>query len=468
MNANRTLPAMAPGRDRRRWPLALLAAFLLTTAAGAGEATDNGKHYQDDLRLLSTKVGQYRYRLKSSRDGAQQLAELDQALAKLKAEVDEIAELAGELDDKDSRLHYLKEMELGPKERDVDRVRQAQEQRYEQLNRQRQGVEREWAWWATQKHTFKTPDESAGLAAAWVQYNRIKALEDAYKADRARAQEEMKDEFARAVAAYTKAQQELSETETRREQMAEKLGQRTGNYAAGRAPIVEQLVSLDNAPAPVNVPLTPFSNGVPPEKSGKIDRVKTPIGPGANTHALDQLRVVTASSRVAAGHDDQDKDNGLLPPNVTASTVSSYEFDNGGGTGVAPLPEVAAPAAAVPLVLPPSPAEREDAPAPVKASPELQKLANHRVESVKKLDDLYAARRVLLQQGAAASPADWTKVVQDISATHAAIAMDVVTEKLAEGSQKIDAQVTLRPQRKRISDIVVPPPDTNPASPPPK
>lgn len=469
MTTNRFLPSLARKPGRSRWPLAVLAALWLATFAAGGEATDSAKRYQDDLRLLTAKVGQYRYRLKSSREGEQQLAELEQALARLKAAVEEITALAGELDEKDSRLHYLQEWELGPKEREVDRLRQAHEQRYEQLARQRQAVDREWAWWATQQHVFDRRTEEAGYQAAWVQYNRIKALDDAYQADRAQAEREMREQFDRAVAAYTKAQQELGETATKREQIAGKLGERTGGYATGRSPVVEQLVALDNTPVTVNVPLTPFSNGVTPGQAGTIARVKPPIGPGMNTRALDQLQVVTASSRTAAARDDQDKDNGVMPPTVTASTVSSYEFDTGGGTGVAPLPEVATPVApAVPLVLPVSPAEREDAPAPVKASPELQKLAGNRVENVRKLDELYAARRALLQQGAAASPADWTKVVQDISATHAAIAVDVVTEKLAEGSQKMDAQVTLRPARKRISDIVVPPPDTNPTSAPSK
>lgn len=451
---------------RAAWAGVLL---ILGAIATAGAPADDLKRYNDDLRLLSAKVAQYRHRLKASGDGAARLAALETELARLKAAVEEMTRLVSDLESKDSRLRYLKVMEVEPKGRELERVRQGQDQRYEQLAQQRAAVEREWAWWATQQHTFKTPEEEAGLAAAWTQYNRIKAMDDRYKADLARAEREMREEFDRALAVYTQAQRELSEAETSRERVARQLEQHTGQYGESRAPLVEQLVDLDNTPPPASVPLTPFSNGVLPSEAGLVPVVRPPVGPGANTRALDQLRVVTASSRGAAGRDAGDQDV-TVPVNVTASTVGSYQFDTGGGLDPAALPEVDAPpaAAAVPLVVPSSPTVREDAPATVRNSPKLQELATRQADNVRKLDELYAARRTLVQQGAAASPAELTKMVQDISTTHAAIAMDVVTEKLAEGSKTIDLTIVPKTQRKRISDIVVPPPETNPPPPPPQ
>ncbi len=206
---------------------------------------------------------------------------------------------------------------------------------------------------------------------------------------------------------------------------------------------------------------------MPASEAGLILRVTPPVGPGRNTRALDQLRVVTASSRDAAGRDEHDQGIGE-PAQVTASTEAGYQFDTGGGTGVAPLPGVDPPPAApaVPLVVPVSPVVRDDAPTPVKNSPKLQQLASRQVENVKKLDDLYAARRALLQRGADATPAEWTKVVADISTTHAAITRDVVAEKLAEGSGTIDLTIVPKSQRKRTADIVVPPPELPPPAPP--
>jgi hypothetical protein len=437
----------------------LALALIGTPWLPAGETSDSMRAYEKDLRLLGVKVTQYRYRLKSSAEGAERLAALEEQLARLKAAVDQLNELAGAVDAQDGRVHYLKEMEVGPKGRDFERFTQASEQRYEQLDRQRQAVDREWDWWATQKHHFNTPEEQAGLDAAWVQYNRIKALDDRYKSDYAQAQRELREQYEQTLAAYTKAQEELGAAATKREQLAERLQGQMSAYNDARGPLVAQIVQLDNTPEPVSVPLTPFPNGVPPADAGLIPRGRPPVGPGSNTRALDQLRVVTASSRSAAGRDDQDL-NVTDPVLVTASTESTYGFDTGGGTGVAPLPDVAAaPAtAAVPLVLPVSPVVAADAPAPVRNSPKLQQLATRQEGNVKKLDDLYAARRALLQRGPEATPAEWTKVVQDISTTHAAIIGDVVAEKMAAGSKTIDLTFTPPPQRKKISDIVVPSP----------
>ncbi len=444
--------------------LALVAAPL----ARAGEAAASVKAYEKDLRLLTMKVDQHRYRLKSTREGADRLADLEAHLARLKACLEKISSLASDVDAQDSRVHYLQEMEVGPKGRDFERLNQAHQQRAEQLRQQVQAVNREWDWWATQKHNFVTPDEQAGLDAAWVQYNRIKALADRYKSDLAVAQREMREEDDRALAIYTKAQQELSEAETKRDQLASRLQGQMSAYTDARGPLIEQFVALDNAPEPVSVPLTPFSRDVRPDEAGLTARRKPPVGPAFNTRALDQLRVVTATSRSADGRDERDQVM-TAPALVTASTESSYQFDTRTDTKMAPLPEVDAPpaVAAVPLVLPPPAATSETAPAPVKNSPKLQQLAARQTDNVKKLDDLYAARRALLQRGTDATPAEWTKVVQDISTTHAVIARDVVAEKMAEGSKTVDLTFTPPPQRKKISDIVVPSP-VSPSPPPQK
>jgi hypothetical protein len=196
---------------------------------------------------------------------------------------------------------------------------------------------------------------------------------------------------------------------------------------------------------------------VPFEKAGTVVTPWRPIGPGNNTHALDQLRVVTASSRDAAGVDDQGRV--VNPPaEPVAKNESGYGFDTGQGTGMADLPGVGTPASqpatAVPLVLPAPP---ENAPPAIKQSPTLQKFSQTQTDGFSKLDQLYQQRRELMQQGTQATPEAWTQVVKQISETQAAVNLAGVGLKLAEGSQLIDLTIVPKSQRK-VSDLTLPPP----------
>jgi hypothetical protein len=433
--------------------LVFLAAVVAFCPSVRADMADNAKRYQDDLRLLATRVAQYRFTLRASRDGAQRLAVIEVELAHLKANVDELVSAAGEVDAQDRRLHYLKEMEVDPRQRELDRLQQINAQRYEQLRQEKAALDARWAAYAATKHTFITPQESAAYAAAWVVYNGLIAQEKRYNADLAQANAEANGTLDKAVEATTKAQRELSAAETKREQSAQELKDLADRYGANRAPLVEQLMDLDNAPAPVRAPLTAFPHGVPPSEAGLVPRAQPPVGPGSDTHALDQLRVVTASSLAAAGQDASGQTNGAPAANVTAKTVSGYEFDSAGGMNPVPLPDVAAPEAqpvapAVPLVMPPP----EDVPAAAKDSPKLSQADQRQADNFKKLEQLYAERQKLARQGPAASPEDWTRVVKEISTAHAEITTDAVVKKLAKGSRFIDTTVAPAPAQEKGPD----------------
>lgn len=422
---------------------------------------DNAKRYQDDQRLLSMRVAQYRFALKATPEGTQRLNVMEVELARLKANVDELVSTAGEVDAQDRHVHYLKDMEVDPKQRELDRLQQINVQRFQQLSMEKAALDSRRAAYDASRHTFTVPPEGAAYAAAWAAYNSLKDQEKQYAADLAKANEEASGALDKAVDETTEAQKELSAAETKREQSAQELKELAEEYGNIRDPLVQQLVALDDAP--VRAPLTPFRNGVPPSEAGLVQREQPPVGPGSNTHALDQLRVVTASSRAAVGQDASGQASGALPVSVTAKTESGYEFDSAGGMNPAPLPDEDAPeakpaAAAVPLVVP----APDDGPA-AKASPRLAQADQRQADSLKKLDQLYAERQQLVQQGPAASPEDWTRVVKEISSAHAEIATDVVIEKLSKGSRFIDNTVEPAPAHEKISDIKVPAPDSTAA-----
>ncbi|HZP60164.1 MAG TPA: hypothetical protein VFB27_07540, partial [Opitutaceae bacterium] len=428
----------------------------------------NLEPFQQDARMLSSKIAEFQYRLKSSKDGEQRLSDLESQLNQLKACLDRLTELAGDLSTEESHLHYLKNMELDPKEREVERVRQNAEQRLQDITQQLE------AWNAeADRHNAQKPNpEDEGAVSAYnAEANEGNARHEHMVADYDRIREEVQQEIEQAVQALAKVQQEYTDAETKRDQTVSQLQDQAQQYTTARGPLVDQLVALESEPVPTSVPLTPFSRGVAPQEADTVPVERLPVGPGNDKHAIDQLQVVTSSSRAAAGRDENDKPAAAgTPADVTAKVRSGYEFDSGGGLAPAALPNVDVPAGepvsqAIPLVVAPAPNERADAPPEVKESPKLQAVAQQQADNFKDLDQLYTKRRELAQQGANASPQEWTKVVNDISTKQAAITTAAVQQKLAEGSKTIDLTIIPKAQRKKISDLNVPPPPP-PSSPP--
>lgn len=443
-------------------PAAWLAALLCLATALAAEAP-KVEPFEKDAEFLATKIAQYRYRLKSSREGEQRLSTMESSLTRLRSLISGLKDLAGEIESKEGKLRYLRTMELEPKQREIERLRQTFDAEVRRFQEERRSLSNEITRHNNAPHTFQLPEQAAGLQA----YNAEKADLDARSAALGRRAEErgreMQQQFEEAVQAFGKIQQEFAETETKRDQALQKFQTQAGEYTGARETVVNELMTLDREPEPVpmvNVPLTPFGQGVRPEEAGTIPVARPLIGPGNNPRAIDQLRVVTKSSRDAAGRDEHDKEV-TVPAEETARVDTSYTFDTGGGTGMADLPGVETPAAkqqeAVPLVVPPPPAEQPAAPAPLKDSPVVREFARQQSEGFSKLDQLYQQRRELHEQGAAASPEAWTKVVNDISKTQAEVNIAGVGMKLAEGSALLDLTIVPKAQKK-LSDLTVPPP----------
>ena len=431
---------------------------LLVFATAARSDTPPVEPYEKDVNFLASKVAQYRYRLKSTAEGSQRLSTMETGVAELKSVVSELKEQSDEIVSKDSHLKFLKDMELEPKERAVEQLRQSYDAFVAGANVDFDALRQAISVHNSGKKLYQLPEEQGALNA----YNAEKAALDdrsaALKAQYEDKNHELRAQLEAAIQLYTKAQEEFSETETKREQAAQSFRSQAEQYTNSRGAVVSALEALDNEPAAtVTAPLTPFRNGVPIEQAGTVEIKWQPIGPGNNTHALDHLRVVTASSRDAAGVDDQGRPVSA-PVAEVAKHESGYVFDNGVGTGTAALPEVGTPpskpAEEVPLVVPAAP---ENAPPAVKNSPTLQKYAQAQTDGFSKLDQLYQQRRDLMQQGTQATPEAWTKVVKEISETQATVNMAGVGLKLAEGSQLIDLTIVPKSQHK-ISDLTVPPP----------
>ncbi len=433
--------------------------LLIFAAAVRGEAPPV-EPYEKDVGFLASKIAQYRYRLKGSPEGAQRLSTMETGVAQLKSMIAQLKEEAGAVGDKDRKLEYLKTMELGPKERAVEQVRRNYDAWQEEISREYSSLKQAWAAYQSGQLRFSA-EEHAAYLAKYAEWQALNARDDALKARYESRNRELREQLDAAIQVYTKVQQEFSETATKREQAAQRFQSQAEQYASSRGGVVAELEALDNEPAPAAVvPLTPFSNDVPMGEAGTVALTKAPIGPGNNTHALDQLRVVTDSSRDAAGVDEQGRV--VNPPaEPVAKHESSYVFDTGQGTGMADLPGVNTPAStpveAVPLVVPPAPAAQENAPPAVKNSPTLQKFAQAQAEGFSKLNQLYQRRRELMQQGTQATPEAWTQVVKEISQNQAVVNMASVGLKLREGSQLADLTIVPKSQRK-VSDLTLPPP----------
>lgn len=449
-------------RPARCAVLALLVG-VLPVPAFAGQGADSVQRFKDDARFLSGKMLPAKYRVRRQAGGEDTWAELQGQIEQLKRVVESLQDLGERIDAAESRLHYLKNYEVEPKMREVERVRLSDEQRAEAAANRMDAVIREIKIHNAQPHTF-TKEQAAAHAA----YDREAAdLDRRYgvaKADFDRILADAQREFERAVLAVTKVQQEMAEAGTKHGRLATEFGEVAGQYAAIRDPLAGRLQDIENQ-SEANAPLTPFGrSSVPAGEAGTLAR-PAPIGAGVTPRALDQLRIVTATSNTAAN--TRDDHLGVGP--VTTGMVSGYQFDTKEGLPPVDLPAVDTPEgvpvdapapmpAAVPLVMEPSPTQQPAAPAEIKASPRLQQADQEQTRQFSSLEKLYAERKELAQQGPSASAQDWTRVVDKISETQAQINFTEVTKRLSAGSKAMD--LTIRPKPRSTTDIIVPPPET--------
>ena len=169
------------------------------------------------------------------------------------------------------------------------------------------------------------------------------------------------------------------------------------------------------------------------------------VGPGGNSHALDQLRVITSASRAAA-----------RTKNEPAKDDSGSGFDTESSFAPADLPYVAAPDAATPLEVAPPATRQPESPAGLKGSHVLSAFEQEQNEDLSKLDQLYKERLQLKEQGANASSEEWTKVANGIWATQAHLNYVTVAQRLSKGSALMDLTITPKAQKK----LPEPPPPT--------
>lgn len=439
--------------------LCAVLALVLTVPAWGGRGADSVQRFKDDLRFLSGKMLPAKYRVRRQAGGEDTWAELQGQIEQLKQVLETLQDLGGRIDTAESRLRYLKIFEVEPKLREVERVRLWAEQQTQVFADRLAALQQEGNRAGAKPHngeseaTCSTCQEVAAIGA---RYNAVQTEAKKFLAEAQR-------EFERAVAAAGKAQEEMSEVGEKHGRAATEFGDAAGQYAAIRDPLAGRLQEIENEPD-TGLPLTPFGSGaVPAGEAGLVAR-PAPIGAGVTPRALDQLRIVTATSNTAA--DTRDDHLGVGP--VTTSMVSGYQFDTTEGLPPVDLPAVDTPegvpvdapapeAAAVPLVMEPGPAQKPDAPAEIKASQRLQQAEQEQSRQFGSLERLYAERKELARQGPAASPQDWTRVVSQISETQAQINFTEATKRMSAGSAAVD--MTLRTKPRRTSDIVVPPPD---------
>lgn len=437
--------------------LALLVGGLPVPAFGSRGA-DSVQRFKDDVRFLNGKLLPAKYRVRRQTGGEDAWAELQGQMEQLKQVLETLQDLGGRIDASESRLRYLKVFEVEPKLREVERVQLWAEQQSQVFADRLAGLQREGNQAGAKPHNSETE-------ATCSTCREVAAVAGRFGAVQAEARKfigEAQREFERAVAAAGRAQQEMGEVGAKHGAAATEFGDVAGQYAAIRDPLAGRLQEIENQPD-TNLPLTPFGPGAVP--AGTLVR-PAPIGAGVTPRALDQLRIVTATSNTAA--DSRDDHLGVGP--VTTSMVSGYQFDTTEGLPPVDLPSVETPegvavdefaqppeSAAVPLVLETSPTQRPDAPTETKASLRLQQAEHEQTQHFGLLEKLYAERKNLAQQGPAASSQDWTRVVNRISETQAQINFSEATKRISEGSAAVD--MTLRTKPRRTSDVIVPPPD---------
>lgn len=159
------------------WRLAwLLLAFCFAGTHVLADSVLNTEQCQKELGVWTVKVDQQRSRLKGSDEGIKRLSALDHYLETMKACVDRLPDLAGELAAQDKRLLELKMTELEPKQREVEQIRQTTEARFSQLLYERQSLQTEIDQHNYRPHIFSERQvaeranyiaETATLRARW-------------------------------------------------------------------------------------------------------------------------------------------------------------------------------------------------------------------------------------------------------------------------------------------------------------
>lgn len=446
-----------PRRGLKAWIGVLLAGAVL---CASGDAPVDLGPWQQDIRFMGGKFEQLRTHSDRSAEGAKSLARIEAELARLRQCLGQMADLVSEIEALDSRLHTLKVLELDPKHGEVERLGQSFEQRLlqiaEQMMQSKRVIDRHNA-----DRPIRAPDGSNAEAcrrydATALELNTRHAK---LSAEFKRIQGEKQEEVGRAIQAYAKAQRDFAAVKTPRAELVQRVGDLAQAYAGIRKPLVEDFVGIE-----VKLPLTPFSQGVP--GGGLPMPIPTPVGPGTNFRAIDQLRIVTSSSRSAAGRDDVDQD-GPLPAQLEAMLRSGYEFDDSGGMAPARLPDVSLPQGrpvgkqgVVPLVLPTAPSERKNAPPEIQNSPKLKAIEQRQRERFKRLKEDYERRNTLMKEGTKAKPEDVAHNQKSIASNQGGAAWDqFAKEAIDRGSKDADLEFSPKPQRKVI--VPSPPKDSN-------
>lgn len=427
--------------------------------------------WHKDIQLLSSKLAQLRSQLQQTEENIRNLSKAESAVGRLKELANQMAELQTDIDAAESRLHYLKEMEVDPKSREVDRLNKYYEQAGNGVIQDLRSVQG-----LIDRHNARRPtcpENASGPCDAYDgEASELNGRQERLKASLERLEAERQEAVERAIQAYANAQKEFAEAEAKSGKLAEKMTGLKQQYIGVREPLVKDMVDME-----VSVPLTPYPNGVPPSEAGWTPVFRPPIGPGSNTRAIDQLRIVTSSSRSAAGRDNHDEGVNSRKDEVqnrVASIQSGYTFDTGGGLDPAELPKVPTPEGRLmepePLILPTATAERNDAPPALKNSPVLVELKRQRSEALKNLDRLYRERREIVTKGPGATAKELTTNNNDINATQSRLLWNVYLEGASGGSKvtktppplepsQAEIDTTITPKRRRTSsDIVVPPP----------
>lgn len=231
----------------------LLLVFCLPRAYVIADPAPEKEQRLKDLGLCVVKVEQHRTRLKGSDAGTKTLAALDRSLAAMQAGIDRLPELAAELKKQDDRLRDLRMLELEPKQREVEQIRQTIEARFSQLLSEKQFLETETAQHNNRPHFFYDSQlaeranyiaEATALEARWQRLREAAML----------VQTEMQPRFDLASRALAKTQQDFSEAAARREKAAQLLQEQTFYYTNTRSTLAEELAKLDHAAAPIVSP----------------------------------------------------------------------------------------------------------------------------------------------------------------------------------------------------------------------
>lgn len=439
----------------------LVLALGVAATLSAGPGADGAQRFKDDLRFLSSKMLSAKYRLRRAAGGDDTLSDLQRRLDELRSLISRFDDLGGRIDSAESRLRYLKSYEVEPKMREVERVRISLGQRVANIDSRIDSVDGEIRRHNARKPADPAPPEVAGPYNA--EATELDARMATLMAERQRIVAEAQRDFERAVALVSQAQREMADAGARHMKLAQEFADTAGQYGASRDPLARQLEQIENEPPATTGPFG--SPSVSPGEARLVAR-PAPIGAGVSPRALDQLRVVTTTSRTAAGT----LDSHYVPGQVDTRAVSGYVFDTNQGLPPADLPGVdapegvpvgesppAKPEAAVPLEIEPSPTAKPDAPPALKNSPPVLQAEQKQAQLFGQLEQLYTERKQLAQQGGAASPTEWTNVVNKISETQAQINYTEAMKRMSGGSGVTD--LTIR-RKSRPLDAAVPPPDT--------